>query len=176
MSAISIAEINPSSLPWLPLERRSQFPQQPVVYFVIDSDGTVQYIGQSRNLKRRWQTHHCYKELSAMRGVRVAYLFMSKELLPGTEEDLIKRFKPPLNKVVSPLENLKLSPRSGRPAKYGKRTNHKAVVSDIGWEGSQSVAKMAGFSSVSEMLEELGRGNVTITPKQEISRDTEDIE
>lgn len=60
------------------------------------------------------------------------------------------------------LANLELSPHTGRPAKYGDRREHKVLVSDQGWEGAKVAAKAAGFSGVSEMLEELGRGRVAI--------------
>lgn len=63
------------------------------------------------------------------------------------------------------LENLKKSPHSGRRAKYDcDRPKHEVRVSVLAWEGAQAAAKAAGFSGVSEMLEELGRGNVAIAP------------
>lgn len=55
------------------------------------------------------------------------------------------------------LENLKKSP--GRTAKYGQKKTREVSVSQEGWEGSLEVAKKAGCSGISELLEKLGRGS-----------------
>jgi hypothetical protein len=45
--------LNLSALPWLPLDARSAFPRNPAIYFAIDGQGTIQYIGRSINPKQR---------------------------------------------------------------------------------------------------------------------------
>ncbi len=95
---INPSEINLSSLPWLPLDAKSAFPKNPAIYFAIDSQGTVQYIGRSLNPKARWAKHHRYKQLEAIGSVRIVYLFVdSPELLSEIESALISWFDPPLN-------------------------------------------------------------------------------
>ena len=95
---INPSEINLSSLPWLPLEERSAFPRQPAIYFAIDAQDQIQYIGRSIDPKLRWSGHHRYEQLAAIERVRIAYLFVdSPELLPGIEAALIDWFDPPLN-------------------------------------------------------------------------------
>lgn len=95
---INPSDLDLASLPWLPLEARSSFPRQPVIYFAIDSQGAIQYIGRSVDLRVRWTTHHRYEELAAIGGVRIAYLFVeASSLLPEIELALIEWFQPALN-------------------------------------------------------------------------------
>lgn len=60
------------------------------------------------------------------------------------------------------LENLKKSPRTGRTKRYGERFVHEVLVSEEGWQGSQLAAKSMDCSGISEMLEKLGRGEITL--------------
>jgi hypothetical protein len=77
------SDLQLSALPWLPLEERSQLPTTPCIYFAIDSQGVVQYIGRSINPQQRWSQHHRYSQLSAIDGVKIAYLSIdATELLP----------------------------------------------------------------------------------------------
>jgi hypothetical protein len=103
--------INPKALdiktlPWLPLEEKAAFPKKPAIYFAIDSQGTVQYIGRSVNVRHRWGSHHKYDVLSEIGNVKIAYLFVDTvELLPKIEAALIEWFKPPLNNSLSSFTN-----------------------------------------------------------------------
>lgn len=97
---IDPSEINLSSLPWLPLDARSAFPQNPAIYFAIDSNDVVQYVGRSVNPKARWSSHHRYSELQEIGNIKIVYLFVElPELLPEIESALISWFDPPLNIV-----------------------------------------------------------------------------
>ena len=90
--------INPLSLPSVSLEERSQLPKTPCIYFVIDSEGMIQYIGRSINPNKRWTKHQHYYHLEAMGGIKIAYLTIdTPEMLPSIERALIAWFKPPLN-------------------------------------------------------------------------------
>lgn len=94
---INPAAVNPLSLPFAPLNRRSLLPAEPCIYFAIDSYGVIQYIGRSINAQSRWVRHHRYEQLKAMGGVRIAYLQADSDLLPAIEIALIEWFDPPLN-------------------------------------------------------------------------------
>lgn len=95
---INPQELDPSTLPWLPLEDKSAFPRQPAIYFAIDSLGAIQYIGRSIDPKQRWSGHHRYDQLKAIGNIRVAFFCVdTPELLPQIEEALISWFNPPLN-------------------------------------------------------------------------------
>mgnify|MGYP001792623437 CR=1 FL=1 len=103
--------INPETLdiktlPWLPLEEKAAFPKKSAIYFAIDSQGTVQYIGRSANVRQRWGNHHKYDVLSEIGNIKIAYLFVDAvELLPKIEAALIEWFKPPLNNSLSSFTN-----------------------------------------------------------------------
>lgn len=103
--------INPKALdiktlPWLPLEEKAAFPKKSAIYFAIDSQGTVQYIGRSANVRQRWGNHHKYDVLSEIGNIKIAYLFVDAvELLPKIEAALIEWFKPPLNNSLSSFTN-----------------------------------------------------------------------
>ena len=91
------SDIDPLSLPSVALEDRCQLPTEPCIYFAIDSQGTVQYVGQSRNVRLRWAGHSQKQHLKKMDGVRIAYLQVQSNLLKGFEEILIEKYCPPLN-------------------------------------------------------------------------------
>jgi DNA-binding Xre family transcriptional regulator len=101
------AEINPLALPSVALDDRRQLPVEPCIYFAIDGQGVVQYVGQSQNPRRRWQGHNQLKHLSKMTGVCVAYMPVRPSLLTGFEEILISKYRPALNCLdVRPLIKL----------------------------------------------------------------------
>lgn len=90
------------TLPWLPLEERSKLPKLTGIYFAVDSSDKAQYIGKATNLRSRWESHHKYEELSSIKDVRIAYLFIDAvELLTDIETSLIKWFNPPLNELLT---------------------------------------------------------------------------
>ncbi|MDJ0579065.1 GIY-YIG nuclease family protein [Crocosphaera sp.] len=100
---INPKELDLSKLPWLPLDAKSAFPRQPAIYFAIDSNDVIQYIGRSINPKQRWSGHHKYDELQEIGKIKVSYLFVEdSKLLPDVEKALIKWFCPPLNIALVP--------------------------------------------------------------------------
>jgi hypothetical protein len=51
----------------------------------------------------------------------------------------------------------------GRPLAVGeKKKEHTVTVSQTGWEGTQAILQSLGCSSVSELLEKLGRKQLTV--------------
>lgn len=83
------AEVNPLALPSVPLEDRLQLPTEPCIYFAIDSQNTVQYVGRAKNPRSRWQGHHRRSQLEEMGGVRIAYVQVDAYLLEAVEAALI---------------------------------------------------------------------------------------
>lgn len=95
---MQLTDINPLTLPSLPLHERSQLPSVPGIYFVLDTFGQVQYIGRSINIRQRWISHHRYLELEGMEFVSIAWLELSdSSLLEDVESALIEYFSPFLN-------------------------------------------------------------------------------
>jgi len=114
---IDPATIDLSALPWLPLDAKAAFPRQPCIYFAIDSQGVVQYVGRAVDPKQRWASHHRFNDISALGGVRIAYLFMDADLLPSVEAALIVWFEPPLN-AAFPKQEIEVS-KDAKPVKRG---------------------------------------------------------
>ncbi|WP_243146794.1 GIY-YIG nuclease family protein [Scytonema sp. UIC 10036] len=108
------SSVDPLTLPSLPLEWSKGLPECPGIYFAIDSQGTVQYIGRSNNIQHRWLQHHRKRQLEQIGGVKIAWIEVSdKTLLPVIEKALIDWFDPPLNRrfaVVRCNTNDKESP------------------------------------------------------------------
>lgn len=51
-----------------------------------------------------------------------------------------------------------------RPLKYGEpKKKHALTLTGTGWTGLQALASALGFSSVTELLERLGRGEYTLS-------------
>lgn len=147
--------IDLAALPWLPLNAKTAFPRQPAIYFAIDSQNQIQYIGQSTDPKHRWERHHRYQELEEIGGVRVAYLFVDDaELLPEIETSLIVWFKPPLNRTGLCLENQQQKSTSPRVGMRQLRERAGLTILDVAkqldcaessirnWEKGRSVPKM----------------------------------
>ncbi len=97
---INPSTINPLTLPSVALEERSQLPITPCIYFAIDSEGVVQYIGRAENLKQRWVSHHRYEYLKLCSQVKISYLQIDDIVfLPEIEAALIRHFDPPINRM-----------------------------------------------------------------------------
>ncbi|GET42602.1 GIY-YIG nuclease family protein [Microseira wollei] len=106
-----ISEINPLTLPSLPLAGRRQLPDCSAIYFVMHGD-RVLYIGKTINLVQRWATHHRWWQLKEMEGdIRIAWLECSDiDVLLKVEAALIKQFQPELNMK----RNRRLKPPTSR--------------------------------------------------------------
>lgn len=102
MNSFNPSEINPLTLPSVSLEDRRDLPADPCIYFAIDGQGVVQYVGRSVNPRNRWQRHHRRSQLEEMGGVRIAYVHVDADLLEPVEAALIDWFNPPLNGTLTP--------------------------------------------------------------------------
>ena len=54
--------VDPFTLPSLPLANRSELPNCPAIYFVLNGDAVL-YIGRANNLYQRWAAHHRWNQL-----------------------------------------------------------------------------------------------------------------
>lgn len=90
------------TLPSLPLNQRSQLPNCPAIYFVMQGEHVL-YIGKTINLAQRWVDHHKWNQLIALgTPVKIAWLECSdKNLLTQIETALIRQFAPELNGYVT---------------------------------------------------------------------------
>ena len=71
------------------------------------------------------------------------------------------------------LQNLT---HTGRPLEYDEpKTGHRVTVTRTGWDSAQKLIRSMGMS-VSEFLEQLGRGQVMVMPSENIEAFQDAIE
>lgn len=96
---MNVESVNIQTLPSLPLPDRRSLPDCVAVYFVLNPNNEILYIGRAKNLAQRWDNHHRLSQLLEMGDdIRVAWLECSEPtLLSQIEAALIKHFQPYLN-------------------------------------------------------------------------------
>ena len=99
--------IDPLKMPSVDLDNLNQLPDCSAIYFAIDSQNRILYIGQASNLLARWKNHHREYQLQEINQdypVRIAWQVWNDEELNEIEVYLIKNFQPLLNgtQVKSP--------------------------------------------------------------------------
>ena len=99
-------EVNLHLLPFVTLAELRYLPTCAGIYFVTQEGGEVVYIGQSKSIRQRWQSHHLITELcessdlAIARTIRVAWLAVDNtELLTQLESVFIRFYRPRLNRV-----------------------------------------------------------------------------
>ena len=107
-------EINLEGLPYvgcMDIEDRRKLPQDSGIYFLIDEDETVQYIGKANNLQARWLSgHHKMRVVEILKNPRLAYLVVPRDQVDDLEKELIRAYVPPFNRVfygVTPGKSFK---------------------------------------------------------------------
>lgn len=92
--------LNPLQLPSVPLADRKRLPSCTAIYFAIDEQDRILYIGKAKNLASRWENHHrlyALKEIDKEISVRLAWQVWNEEDLDEAEKSLIVKFQPLLN-------------------------------------------------------------------------------
>ena len=98
------------ALPFVPFNERKRLPRLTAIYFVLNADGTVLYVGQSINLALRWAAHHRTDKLINHQATRIAWLVMEDPaMLNVVESACIAYFEPLCNRFFD-------GRRAGRPA------------------------------------------------------------
>ncbi|NEP09740.1 MAG: hypothetical protein F6K14_05850 [Symploca sp. SIO2C1] len=70
-----------------------------------------------------------------------------------------------MTRKINP-KSLKNLTHDGRPTIHNERkTTHNISITPTGWSGLNKIAKSMGYSSVSEFIERVGRGEVNLKPK-----------
>ena len=167
---INPSELKLDTLPWLPLEARSAFPRQPAIYFAIDSEGTVQYIGRSINPRIRWSGHHRFSDLQRLGGIRIAYLFVDADLLPAVEESLISWFNPPLNRN-SPTKPLVSKEKYRQPYRLSNGVRVRQIR-EVEVEGLGERIRRARLASPKSVEQLCGEVNVSRTYWYDLEKET----
>lgn len=97
---INPCEINLNKLPSVYLTTKNKLPKKAGIYFVLDNESNVVYVGKTVNFYRRWLQHHRYNQLTELNYTKISYLYVDNiELLSSIEKALINYFKPKLNET-----------------------------------------------------------------------------
>ena len=91
---INPADIQLDKLPSVALDEKANLPETPSIYFAIDSQGVVQYVGQSINPRQRWASHEQLPSLASMGGVKISYVRCSVRELNALELWFIRSLTP----------------------------------------------------------------------------------
>ena len=184
---INPESLNVPSLPSVSLEDKKMLPKIPGIYFAIDSQGTVQYIGRSTNIRNRWKHHEKYSRLKRLNLIKLAWLEIDNVLLLNEiEQALIDWFEPPFN--VSGICGKKFSdiPRSGTEEfsiavirqivvdapGLGKRLKEAREKSG---KSAQVLATQANISTAYWYALEKADGKKDISVSEEILRNIEQV-
>ena len=93
-SFLLLPQISLAMLPSTPIASLEYLPNIPGVYFVVDSQGSVLYVGRSIKMRNRLKSHHRKDKFDAVEGAKVAYLVVEASLLEAVEEEMINHFDP----------------------------------------------------------------------------------
>jgi hypothetical protein len=87
----------PVLLPSVPFKERHRLPHASGIYFALTHDGDVLYVGATKSIYHRWQSHHLITNLEKCSCTVIAYYVCPVIYLAETEQAMIAQFQPPLN-------------------------------------------------------------------------------
>ena len=98
-------------LPSVKFLDREKLPEIAGIYFAIDSNNRLLYIGKAQNIYKRWLNHHRYEQLSKINKESLVYLKWyecenNEEILTKTENYLINFYQPELNQTKVKLKKI----------------------------------------------------------------------
>lgn len=122
-------------LPLVEFLKKDQLPETAGIYFVVDRDWKVWYIGKAQNLRTRWLGHHRYEQLEKInKKTHLSLLWYSCEnnatTLTQLEDYFIETYHPALNQT-------KVEARRITPAEIELRSTLVKIskyVIIFGWE------------------------------------------
>ncbi|GAB4525998.1 MAG: hypothetical protein Tsb0014_05880 [Pleurocapsa sp.] len=107
-----IADANILNLPKISLEFKELLPENSGIYYVLDEDKLVWYIGQAKNLRKRWQgkNHHRFYqlEIQSKKKFTIYWEQIQESRLNQLEKQRIEKYHPHLN--ASPVKTKKVHP------------------------------------------------------------------
>ena len=96
-----------STLPSLAFEYRQDLPPIPALYFALNSQREIVYIGETENLRTRWKSHHRARQMSAG-GYRIHWMEMADaDQRQSSERRAIAYFRPQWNHTEIPVADMK---------------------------------------------------------------------
>jgi DNA-binding Xre family transcriptional regulator len=147
---VDLQPLNPLELLSVSLEKRSQLPVTSGIYFVIDTQNEVRYIGKAINLRERWRNHKILK--NGLLQWRIAWFDLSKEQLDIFESKLICKYCPDLNKLYP----FKVSPGRIKEIRHQQGIQQQKLAEALNWAPSYlSVVERGGKSIPLQTLNQL---------------------
>jgi hypothetical protein len=102
MNSLAPETIDLRDLPSLSLGDRCQLPNVAALYFVLNAQHEVLYIGRAKSLKSRWRSHHRLADFAPHAEIRIAWVTVSDHyLLPALEDACLAYFHPPYNRCAA---------------------------------------------------------------------------
>jgi hypothetical protein len=99
-------------LPKMTLQAKQLLPEYSGIYYVLDESNNVWYIGQAKNIRKRWQgkSHHRIYQLEAQKKKHftIYYEQVAESQLDSIEKQRIENYHPHLNS--SPVKTKKVRP------------------------------------------------------------------
>ena len=174
--ALSVSANDPSSL--------NELPDKPGVYVVYDANGNLAYIGDSTNMRQRWQDGHMneyrgraksenrkpYKLAGQLEdGCTIKFVVMdSAETAAALEAFLIKNEKPPVNRkeelkeeqgIRSNIEAKKMKDSMGSAGEVAMGAG-KEALKNSGWQVFEQLTA-AAIIAIKDELVDLFMGGTT---------------
>jgi uncharacterized cysteine cluster protein YcgN (CxxCxxCC family) len=91
--------INFNSLPRVLFSKLYDLPKVSGIYLALASDDDVLYIGQAKNINKRWESHHRKSDLEKFNCTQIAWFPIQEEFLNIAERDALLQLRPLLNGV-----------------------------------------------------------------------------
>ncbi len=99
-------------LPKMTLQAKQLLPEYSGIYYVLDESNNVWYIGQAKNIRKRWQgkSHHRIYQLEAQKKKHftIYYEQVAESQLDSIEKQRVENYHPHLNS--SPVKTKKVRP------------------------------------------------------------------
>jgi excinuclease UvrABC nuclease subunit len=76
----------------------NHLPDKPVVYFVLDQQNIVRYVGATISLRKRWCASRKNLEIMGLRNFRVAWVNVHPDNLATVEDQFMRKLQPSHNR------------------------------------------------------------------------------
>lgn len=99
-----LADLEILNLPKVSLETKELLPQHSGIYYVVDENKVVWYIGKAKNIHKRWQgkAHHRIYQLKQLKhkNFSIYYERIDRSQLDTREKQQINKYTPHLNNTI----------------------------------------------------------------------------
>ncbi|MEB3310508.1 MAG: GIY-YIG nuclease family protein [Snowella sp.] len=95
-----LEDVDLFSLPYLELSQLGKLPSSSGIYFAIDSNNRILYVGQAKNILERWKNHHRKDQLLKIDKeyfIKIAWFLCQEKQLKTAEDYFIRTYTPLFN-------------------------------------------------------------------------------